>query len=445
MKLIATIYKELLLLRRDRAGLLVLFLMPAALVLVISLVQENVLKSMTETRTRVLLVDQDQQELGAALARELGGTGLLEIIRQLDGRPLTVDAAEKAVRDGDFQFGLVIPPGFSAGVQARSRQMVAAALETPAAPAAETAVGVPELVVFFDPLVQGSVRSAVTAALNQALMGIEIRAKLAIFGKLLPAQLERVLKEKAGPYALAGLAENLPALDTGWGGQRLTAIRERLSGGPHGSPLPTAVQQNVPAWTLFGMFFICVPLAGGLIRERRDGTLLRLRVMPVSYLTLVSGKVAAYALVCLVQFGFIAALGRWVLPRLGTAVLTMGNAPLAVGAVLLSATLAATAYGVLLGTVARTYEQASMFGAITVVMAAALGGVMVPVFAMPPMMQQISGMSPLGWGLEGFLTIFVRGGTLASVFPNLLRMLAFAVASLLGAWLFSKGRGRETG
>ena len=60
-RLPATIFKELLLLSRDRAGLLVLFLMPAVLVIVVSLVQENILKVTGETTIRVLFVDQDRQ------------------------------------------------------------------------------------------------------------------------------------------------------------------------------------------------------------------------------------------------------------------------------------------------------------------------------------------------------------------------------------------------
>ena len=48
IRLQATVWKELLLLRRDRAGLLILFLMPAVLVVVITLVQQNVLKIMGE-------------------------------------------------------------------------------------------------------------------------------------------------------------------------------------------------------------------------------------------------------------------------------------------------------------------------------------------------------------------------------------------------------------
>ena len=61
----------------------------------------------------------------------------------------------------------------------------------------------------------------------------------------------------------------------------------------------------------------------------------------------------------------------------------MGGRTLAAAVVALSAILAATGYGILLGTVVRTYEQASMFGAISIVIASAVGGIMVPVWAMP--------------------------------------------------------------
>ena len=62
--LIATLLKELRLLYRDRAGLLVLFVMPAVLAVVVSLVQENVLKTTGAARMDVLFIDQDRQTLG---------------------------------------------------------------------------------------------------------------------------------------------------------------------------------------------------------------------------------------------------------------------------------------------------------------------------------------------------------------------------------------------
>jgi ABC-2 type transport system permease protein len=76
-----------------------------------------------------------------------------------------------------------------------------------------------------------------------------------------------------------------------------------------------------------------------------------------------------------------------------------------------------------------------------VVVAAALGGVMVPVYMMPKAIQTISAFSPLSWGLDGFLEIFVRGEGLAAVADNALALLAFFAATLAIAWwLFHRQR-----
>ena len=46
---------------------------------------------------------------------------------------------------------------------------------------------------------------------------------------------------------------------------------------------------------------------------------------------------------------------------------------------------------------------------------AALGGAMVPLFVMLPVMQKIAGCSPVNWGLEGLLDVLLRSGDVASV------------------------------
>ncbi len=65
----------------------------------------------------------------------------------------------------------------------------------------------------------------------------------------------------------------------------------------------------------------------------------------------------------------------------------------------LAVAMAATGYGLLIAVYFRTPQQALSFGSISVVILAALGGVWVPVFAMPHVMQSISPYSPLNWGL----------------------------------------------
>ena len=62
----------------------------------------------------------------------------------------------------------------------------------------------------------------------------------------------------------------------------------------------------------------------------------------------------------------------------------------------LAVAMAATGYGLLIAVYFKTAQQALSFGAISIVILAAVGGV-VPVLVMPPVMQAISPFSPLNW------------------------------------------------
>ena len=68
---------------------------------------------------------------------------------------------------------------------------------------------------------------------------------------------------------------------------------------------------------------------------------------------------------------------------------------------------------------------------MSVVILAAIGGVWIPTFVMPPLMRTVARISPLNWGLEGFNTLFVRGGGLSDVAPYAAASLVF-FAIMLG-------------
>lgn len=432
MKLFSTVYKELLLLFRDRAGLLVLFLMPAALVIIVSLVQENVLKTTGEIDVQVVLADLDRGAVGDAIRKGLAEAGAMEIVeagRGPDGGPgagLDRDgkaddaAVEKAVAHGDAQVGIIIPAGLTRNMQARIDAQIEAAFAGKPASEAEN-VSLPELRLYFDPLAQGSFRSAIVNAIHRIILMME-------------------MEMKAGAFTGA-VRSFVPEMSDDWGSGRLLDLRVERTGRGGVEKLPTSVQQNVPAWALFGMFFIVVPLSGALIREREDGTQTRLLTLPVSYGILLMGKVIAYVFICLVQFGIILLIGIYVLPLMGTPVLEIGSSPEAVAVIVLSAALAASGYGIALGVFSGTYEQASMFGPVSIVIAAALGGIMVPVYVMPETMREISRFSPLAWGLNGLTELFVREGDLISVLPEIAYLLLFAAGMLGAAWIgFSRRR-----
>jgi ABC-2 type transport system permease protein len=56
---------------------------------------------------------------------------------------------------------------------------------------------------------------------------------------------------------------------------------------------------------------------------------------------------------------------------------------------------------------------------------------MVPKFVMPPFMQEFANVSPMSWGLEGFLDIFLRRGGIADVMSEVIALTLFGLVSLL--------------
>jgi ABC-2 type transport system permease protein len=68
-------------------------------------------------------------------------------------------------------------------------------------------------------------------------------------------------------------------------------------------------------------------------------------------------------------------------------------------------------------------EQSNGFGAISILILAALGGLLVPSFAMPANLQKIVQISPLHWALEAYYGLFLEGGKLKDIWSNILSLI----------------------
>jgi ABC-2 type transport system permease protein len=436
-KLFAAVKKELLLLRRDVAGLLVLFVMPAILVVVVTLVQENVSKTIGDSALNVLLIDQDKKLVGLTIEKELFASRTINVNKIDTLVKSDIGQARDAVAGGKYQFCIVIPEGMTDSLnnsvlytvkQSFSNKNQGKHTED------NTKNEAKKLIVYADPALREGIRRSIVNFLEKLLLSIELEEKMGTLTRIFPEEIQKKYKEKAGPYWPMDLEKIDIPTSLQWNRQSFLGVEEIIATGETLKAFPSTMQQNIPAWTIFGMFFIVVPLGGSLIRERQSGTLARLLAMPVSPFTILSGKIIAYVIICLIQFFLILVLGKTLLPLLGTPVLHMGPSISGIILITLCSALAACGYGILIGTLARTYEQASMFGAVSVVIAAALGGIMVPVYVMPKLMQNISLFSPLSWGLTGYITLFVRGGGLLSVIQEISLLLGFFIATTFCAW-----------
>ena len=192
---------------------------------------------------------------------------------------------------------------------------------------------------------------------------------------------------------------------------------------------PSAVTHNVPAWTLFGVFFIAGQLASSVLEEKKLGTFRRLLAAPVSKAGVLLGKLAPYLLVNLAQVATMFAVGVFVLPLVGAPRLELGS-PVALAAISLAASLSATGLGLLIASLAKTTEAIGSFGALLVVTMAALGGVMVPRTVMPESMRLLGLATPHAWALGAYQDVLVRGAGLGAVLGFAALFFAFA------AWRF---------
>ena len=420
MKLLYSIYKEYKVLTRDRAGLAITFIMPTVLILIITLIQDTTFRSVNEASVPLLIVDRDHDSLSSTLEKALINSNFFVITK----KQLT-DAQTKAeIGKGSYFIGIIIPENTSKGLRQKSSARITKLLNSFTEDAATTdsdATDTSKLRVqlYFDPITKKSFKTTISNAIERIISQIEMQS--------MANSLNDKMKESF-PLATPSKLETAP----------LVNLTEEYASYNNSTIMPNSVQHNVPAWTLFAMFFICIPLAGNIIKERDDGSAFRLLTMPGSYMIVILGKMLTYVIVSLIQFVLMLCVGIFILPLLGLPQLHIGNNLPVMFLVALSSGLAATGFGLLVGTISTSHDQASLFGAVFVIILAAIGGIWVPTFVMPEVMRKISVISPLNWGLEAFYGIFLRNFGFKEIFPEIAKLLTFFLATLGGSYLYQK-------
>jgi ABC-2 type transport system permease protein len=471
-KLLATINKEFLLLVRDIPGLTLLFVMPVILVIVITLVQEKSVESIKESKVSLLFIDNDNSQLSEAVEKGIISSNYFEVKKSVRGQGLTETEARALVAKGEEQIAVIIPENATRQISENAKIIINSSL-TGIPNQAQTA----KVTIYLDPNIKESYRNSVTSAIKSLVQGAEIKIMFDIFMNTLPVELNKQVNEaveaelkklsitmknqirseikkrfgKNAPedfninksaYRKSGekLRIDLKKMKFPWKPESLVKVNEVFPSKKEATIRPTFVQNNVPAFALFAMFFIVIPLAGSMITERNEGAYNRLRTLPVSYFTLLSGKIIIYTLVCLVQLFFMIIIGIYFFPHfLGIPALQMGSEYGAIIFVAIASAFAAIGFGLLMGTYASTHGQAAMFGSVMVVVLAIIGGIFIPVYLMPDLLRKISVFSPIRWGIDSFIDLFVRGGNIKSVLPNsILLFLFFIAASGLSLYKFTK-------
>lgn len=399
MQLMAIIRKELRLLGRDAQGLALLFLMPVIFILIMSLAMKDDFDRRAGIALTVLVEDGANNARSTQMLEDLAVHDQFELHRLADVSELPPgnirdEFGEQAVGSDQYHFLLRIH---------------SAAFEDPEVTIADLLVA---------PATSQELALLFAAAVKEAAAGERIALML------------DELKAEVPDLADVDLLARSRVDD-----DLLLSVRYGFQAGDN-EQAPTAVQQNVPAWLVFSMFFVVVPLANALINERQLGTLRRMRTVPVANWKLLIGKVVPYFVINQIQVVLMLLVGFYVVPALGGDQLTLGNSYPGLALIAAALSIAALGYAMLIAVVCRSTEQATTLGGATNIILAALGGIMVPTFIMPEFMQTLSHVSPMSWGLQGFLDIFSRGGGVQQVWSRALALFALGACAMALALYF---------
>jgi ABC-2 type transport system permease protein len=188
------------------------------------------------------------------------------------------------------------------------------------------------------------------------------------------------------------------------------------------------------------MFFVTIPIATLFITERKDGTFSRLKAMNSSKFILFFSKVIPFMVINQLQLILMILVGIFLVPLFGGDKLEVDINVFALFTISISISFGAIGFALFLASIMKTIEQASTIGALSAVIMGAVGGIMVPKLVMPPLMQSMTMLSPMSWGLEGMLDVFVRKLGIEAVIYESFVLVCFGILSLSIASLFYERR-----
>lgn len=366
---------------RDRSVIIFALVVPLALMFVFNLVFGNTDDIELQAVTVAVSADPDDDM----------ATIVVDAIRSLDGQGFDVtvarfteESARARVDDGRSAVAILLPDGFGPAAQT-------------GAPVTVDAVrgGYAELEVDI-------VLSVVDGVLDQFHAGA-VTARAALAEGIPPDQVGQLAEQAAagGPtYTLVAGEAASEQLDSG----------AALVAGQAG---------------LFLLFTVGFGVTGLLI-EKENGTLARLRSMPMPQWFIVAGKALMSLVLGVISTSVLLTAGGWLFDA------DFGS-PLAVFVLVVCATAAGTSVMFLVVRVARTSEQAGVATAIVALVLGIGGGAFMPVSATGTLASVLD-LNPVSALLRG-LGITSAGGGIADLGVPIAIMLGFAAVMIVASRL----------
>lgn len=397
--------KEFKALLRDGGALAALFILP---VVFVSIMTYAGVGNQGVRSPNILVVNQDQGKIAERIIDRLRTEKGIKIQTEVNGTALLQNQAENMLvkRGSNIGFVIVFPSDFSSSLMSN----------------AENKPGTPQVQFIVDPATGGE-----NLFTYERLVEIQV---MNVAGALAAARMSEstlntiIASEPSKTQNLFSnlnnkFLENMRNVDTKIDNR--VQFKQETPQGWSTFHVITPKEQNVPGYTIFGVFFIVQVIGNTILREKESGTFNRLLVAPIRRSVILIGKLIPFYIVNIIQVMFLFAFGYFVFH------ISLGNSPLGLFAVTLAAAASANALGLLIASISKSVEQMGPLSSVILIVMATAGGILIPFFEMPKMLQQLAFFTPQAWALKGYQDILVRGYDFHSVLPSVGALLLFAV------------------
>lgn len=186
----------------------------------------------------------------------------------------------------------------------------------------------------------------------------------------------------------------------------------------------------VRSMNLFTLVLLLMGLYGGmnLIRDRRNGTLMRASAAPGGLRGYIGGLLVALIVVQLLQVALTTVAAGVVFPQIRSAVLVASFGVMALFAV------TSLAFGIALAGIAKNLNQLGVLGSIFIFPMAMLGGAFWPMEIMPLQLQRIGVLMPNYWAGRGIELALGQVALREFLLPSAILLMYAVLFFLLGSW-----------
>jgi ABC-2 type transport system permease protein len=402
--------KDLVILFRDKGVVMQLLGLPLIFILVFSGAMQTAVGGSQDTRLPLAVVDEDGGPRAQALREGIEAAGGVRI--ELKAGAVAAEALDK----GELARALFVPAGFSADLDA-GRQVMLRLVSRPDADVPRTeAMRMVIEGVARDMALEGQILTSLRQMGEMMATVPDAFTMLAV--ERGPAQ-AREQFELSRTRPLVTLVTRVP--------MRAVTVEEQAS----------AAQLAVPSFTVLFVFLTSQATARSIYDEKKVGSFRRVLASPVSKGELLVGKMLPNVVASLIQVIVIFGFGLLVLPLLGQAPLSLGNAPFAVVLVGILIAVCSSSLGILIAALARTENQIGGLSAVILWAMGVLGGSFIPVFFLERFLGPIMRVVPHYWANSAFTDLLVRGAGLSDVVPQMVALLIFTAAFFaVGLWRF---------